>query len=215
MKRTLILALAVLMILSAFAACRKTETPAAPKSDGSSDAASAPKTLGDVFAIESMKNYGYSSIDGKFVFVYEANGSYWRAIVPLTEEQLDAWYAIDIFDENHDEKEQAFLAPIEIARLDNLDGEKLSDEEQKAFVGKTGEELLNAGWTSEGGDPYVPEAYMSYGPFLYAVTFEPDAAYVESDDFDLEAFIRPLKVKSIAYFDLAYSAMDLPEDFVG
>ena len=215
MKRTLILALAVLMILSAFAACRKTETPAAPKSDGSSDAASAPKTLGDIFAIKSVNIAGYQSSGKAVAIVYQVDGSYWRAIVPLTEEQLDAWYAIDIFDENHDEKEQAFLAPIEIARLDNLDGEKLSDEEQKAFVGKTGEELLNAGWTSEGGDPYVPEAYMSYGPFLYTVVFEPGAEYVESDDFELETFIRPLKVKSIAYFDLAYSAMDLPKDFVG
>ena len=55
---------------------------------------------------------------------------------------------------------------------------------------------------------------MSYGPFLYTVTFEPGAEYVESDDFDLEAFIRPLKVKSIAYSDLAYSATDLPEEYL-
>ena len=210
MKRTLILALAVLMMLSVFTACKKAVEGEVPSGETET-----PKTLSDVFALESMTGYGYAAIDGKIVYVYEVNGSFWRAIVPLSEEQLEAWYAMDIFEENHQEKEQTFLAPLEIARLDNLDSEKLSEEEQKAFVGKTGEELLNAGWTYEGGDPAVPESDMAYGPFLYTVVFESGAEYVESDDFELETFIRPLTVKSIAYSGLAYSAMELPEDFIG
>ncbi|MBR4905595.1 MAG: hypothetical protein IKZ44_01955 [Clostridia bacterium] len=208
MKRTLIFALAVLMMLSAFAACKKTSESNTPASD-----ADLPKTLGDIFAIKSVNIAGYQSSGKAVAIVYQVDGSYWRAIAPMTEEQSEAWFAVDLFDENKEEKERAILSPLEIVQLDNLDKEKLSKEDLKAYVGKTGEELLNAGWTSEGGDPTVPESYMSYGPFLYTVTFEPGAEYVESDDFELETFIRPLKVKSITYFDLAYTATDLPEDF--
>lgn len=209
MKRTLIFALTVLMVLSAFAACTKTAESNTPASE-----ADLPKTLGDVFAIKSVNIAGYESSGKAVAVVYQVDGSYWRAIAPMTEEQSEAWFAVDIFDENKEEKERAILSPLEIVQLDNLDKEKLSKGDLKAFIGKTGEELLNAGWTSEGGDPAVPESYMSYGPFLYTVVFEPGAEYVESDDFDLEAFIRPLKVKSIAYSDLAYSATDLPEEYL-
>ena len=209
MKRTLIFALAVLMVLSAFAACTKAAKSNTPASD-----ADAPKTLGDIFAIESVNIYGYQSSGKAIAVVYQVDGSYWRAIAPMTEEQSEAWFAVDFFDENKEEKELAILSPLEIVQLDNLDKEKLSKEDLKAFIGKTGEELLNAGWTSEGGNATVPESYMSYGPFQYTVTFEPGAEYVESDDFELEAFIRPLKVKSITYLDLASNATDLPEEYL-
>ena len=208
MKRTLIFAVVVLMVLSAFTACTKTTESKTPASE-----ADAPKTLGDIFAIESVNIAGYQSSGKAIAIVYQVDGSYWRAIAPMTEEQSEAWFDVDLFGENKEEEERAILSPLEIVQLDNLDKEKLSKEDLKAFVGKTGEELLNAGWTSEGGDPTVPESYMSYGPFLYTVTFEPGAEYVESDDFELETFIRPLKVKSIAYSGLAYTATDLPEDF--
>ena len=210
MKKTLIIALAMLMMLSAFAACTKTAKSNTPASE-----ADLPKTLGDIFAIESVNIAGYQSSGKAVVIVYQVDGSYWRAIAPMTEEQSEAWFAVDVFDENKEEEERAILSPLEIVQLDNLDKEKLSDEDLKAFVGKTGEELMNAGWASEGGDPTVPESYMSYGPFLYTVVFESGAEYVESDDFELETFIRPLKVKSITYSGLAYTATDLPEEYLG
>lgn len=137
MKRTLIFALAVLMMLSAFAACKKTSESNTPASD-----ADLPKTLGDIFAIKSVNIAGYQSSGKAVAIVYQVDGSYWRAIAPMTEEQSEAWFAVDLFDENKEEKERAILSPLEIVQLDNLDKEKLSKEDLKAYVGKTGEELL-------------------------------------------------------------------------
>ncbi len=44
--------------------------------------------------------------------------------------------------------------------------------------------------------------YLEYGPFTYAVTFESDSQYENTDDFDVIETIAPLTVSSAEFLGL-------------
>ena len=133
-------------------------------------------------------------------------------IAELTPEQHDAIVALDIFDEDHDEKEKELVSPLKVTKCENLNEKKLSDDDMAALVGKTGAELLGSGWTSGMGyNLDSMEFYWEYAPFAYTVTFEKQEQLENTDDFDEEAAVASLKVVSVAFDGLGNSVTELPE----
>lgn len=217
MKRVLICALAVLMVLSLFAACEKTDVEPSAKDEPSAeteaefDPASL-KTFGDLLALKDAEFKGSGFSGETFVYLFMMKDTIWRAIAKLPKETLDAYNDIDIFDPDYKEKENEILAPFAIDKLENLSDQILSEDARKALVGKTGEELLNAGWETGSGYNLVDmEFYMVYGPFEYTVRFEAQEKLENSDDFDEIAAISPLKVESVTLSDVSQNALHIEQ----
>ena len=210
MKKVLICVLAVLIAVSLLAACGNKNGPASPSQNGA-DSLSA-KTVGEAFALAGNGARSSASYEGVYVCVLEIDGTYWRLTAELTREQYDALIALDIFDEDHEEKELALISPLAITKCENLSELKLSDGELAALAGKTGAELLNGGWVpGMGYNLDSMEFYWEYGPFEYTVTFEAAGQLENTDDFDVEAAVSDLKVVSVEYCGLGSSCTDLPE----
>lgn len=219
MKRGLTVVLAVLMIMSLFVACKNTEGAPTVSDEKAAETAtelSSLKTFGDLLALEGAEMQGSSSGEKFFVYVFRYKDVYWRALVEMSEETREAYFNIDFFDPDREQKENEILAPLTIYRLDNLNDEILSEDECNAWVGKTGEELLNSGWkTGMGYNLDEATFFLAYKSFEYAVVFEAEGIPEitdESGDFDETAAIRSLKVKSVTYSHVSSNATDIPEN---
>jgi len=163
-----------------------------------------PKTIGDT---EKYESYGYTYDDKLFVEVYEDNGVYYRAEAELPEDVSKALDDLDWSDDDHDQNMKALIDPLPITKLENLSENILSQEEMDKLIGKTGEDLLNDGWTTgfvtETGGSSVN---MEYDLFQYIVTF--DGVIEESEDVYLGDVIIPLVVKAVEYAGISSSASE-------
>ena len=213
MKKGFVCVLSLLIVLTLFAACGKkasndpTPTNNAPASDTLSV-----ETIGEALALKGEGEFQSATLGKAYVVVFEKDGVYWRVIAELTPEQHDEIFALDILDENHDEKEKELVSPLTVTKIENLNEKKLSDDDMTALVGKTGAELLGSGWTTGMGyNLDSMEFYLEYAPFMYTVTFEKQKQLENTDDFDEEAAVASLKVVSVSFSGLGNSATEIPE----
>ena len=99
------------------------------------------------------------------------------------------------------EKLDELLAPIEITKMEDLTEQILTEDERKALVGKTGQELMDAGWYSSGYNLETMEFWMNYGPFLYTVVFDGKVEEADWADFK-EEMIGDMTVRSVEFLML-------------
>ena len=213
MKKSFVSVLSLLIVLCLFASCGKqgSNDPTPTNNIPASDTLSV-KTIGEALALKGEGEFQSATLGKAYVVVFEKDGVYWRVIAELTPEQHDAIFALDILDENHDEKEKELVSPLTVTKIENLNEKKLSDDDMTALVGKTGAELFDSGWTTGMGyDLESMEFYLEYAPFMYTVTFEKQEQLENTDDFDEEAAVASLKVVSVSFSGLGNSATDVPE----
>ena len=212
MKKVFVCVLSLIIALSLFVACGKnTGTDTDPTNAASDEMIF--KTIGDALATEKEEFSEQSATyENVFVYVFEKDGTYWRLVAELSDDEAAALSALDILDEDYAEKEKALISPLAVTKCENLNEQMLSDDDRAALVGKTGAELLSSGWTSGMGyNLDSMEFYWDYGPFEYTVTFEKQEQLENTDDFDEEAAVAQLKVTSVAFSGLGNSCTDLPE----
>ncbi len=208
-KKQLIALLLVLCLCAVMAACGSKTAPEAPAAD-TLDVA----TIGDAMALAAEGTAQNATYENAFVYVFEKDGTYWRLTAALNEEQAAALWELDILDEDYDGKQKELVSPLAVTKCENLNEKKLTDDEMKALVGKTGEDLLNDGWISGMGyNLDTMEFFMEYPPFAYTVVFEAQEKLENTDDFDEEEAIRPLKVISVTFDGLGDSATQLPAEY--
>ena len=213
MKKGFVCVLSLLIVLTLFAACGKkgSNDPTPTNNIPASDTLSV-KTIGEALALKGEGEFQSATLGKAYVVVFEKDGVYWRVIAELTPEQHDAIFALDILDEDHDEKEKELVSPLTVTKIENLNEKKLSDDDMTALVGKTGAELFDSGWTTGMGyNLESMEFYLEYAPFMYTVTFEKQEQLENTDDFDEEAAVASLKVVSVSFAGLGNSVTDLPE----
>ena len=119
-----------------------TETTEQPVADPS-----AWKTLGDVMALnlgENQSGWG----DGKFAMEFEYGGKYWLVKASVPEEALEAYQAVDFFDEERDAKQLAAIGGCAIESVTDLETLAVSREELDQWIGKSGQDMLDAGCPS-------------------------------------------------------------------
>jgi hypothetical protein len=107
----------------------------------------------------------------------------------MTKEQMDAFDEIDFAADDAAEQQDALISTFEITDREKLDDQMLSQEDLDALVGKTGQELLDDGWTpGYGYNLENNEFWLYYGPFCYTVYF--DGEFEEDDEIydDTEYF---------------------------
>ena len=213
MKKSFVIVLSLILVLSLFTACSKQESSdPTPANNGPASDTLPVETVGEALALKGEGEFQSATLGKAYVLVFEKDGVYWRVIAELTKEQHDALFALDILDEDHENKEKEIISPLKVTKCENLNEKKLSDDEMASLVGKTGADLLSDGWTSGMGYNLDDmEFYWEYAPFEYIVTFEKQEELENTDDFDEEAAVASLKVVSVAFTGLGDSATDLPE----
>ena len=187
MKRTLAVLLVILIAAVTLTACG---------SSGKGDSA-APgefKTIGDLIQAENVeeKQSGYSN--NHYVYVYELNGTIYRAVAALTEEASAKLDELDILADDYDAKLAEAISPLVITRVENLSETLPSQEELNKWVGKTGKDLFDAGWMGSGWNLDEMVFWMNYGAFQYDVVMEGEVK--DPDNFGDED-IETLVVKSV------------------
>ncbi len=186
----------ILTLLLSLAACGsgggKGESDTAAPEEGGAGIENI-KTMKDVFAYDSVSN---GSMDNVYAYVFEADGITYRAIAEMPDDVTEAYYALDVSDEKYDEKAKEMLGSLEVTKLENLTEMIPPQEELDKLVGKTGQDLLDDGWTFWSWDLESMEFGMYKGPFAYTVIFE--GTLKNTDDFD-EAEAGALTVNAISY----------------
>lgn len=201
MKKVMAAAMSVLLLAGCGA---KNNAPAnqpaetAQASNASVDVTSF-KTIGDIFAANPDERERGNTEDTYFI-VFDLNGTLYRAYADLTKDVSDQLMALEFDDPKYEEKHRAIASALEIRQLDNLTEMIPSQDELDKLIGKTGQELIDDGWTEGFGYNLADmDVYMNHGPFSYIVRFEKDKDYQNTDDFDIIATIAPLKVISVTY----------------
>ena len=209
MKNTIALLLSLALILG-LTACGGSAAPsasAAPEAENAESASTAQETqapeaaenaefhtMADVFAYDSDN---YASGGDYYIYVFEKDGIIYRATAKFPPDVSEKVAAIDIFDEQYDAKVREAVAPLKIEKLDNLTEMIPPQEELDALVGKTGQDLLDDGWTIWSYQLDIMEFGLHHGPFAFTVVF--DGELEMTDDFDEYAAIAPLTIKSVTY----------------
>ena len=200
MKKVISLMLVLLLAAMLFAGCGKTAGNAdTPAQSGAIDAL---KTMGDVSAL-NCETYQSTYYEDSVVYAFELDGVYYRASAPVSKETSEALWALDTQNEADKQKELEILNTIGIEKLENLSDQILGRQALDALAGKTGQQLLDEGWTTNGS--YMldkMEIWMNYGPFTYSVFFDGHVDEANFETFDVDEDIKPLKVKSAEFLML-------------
>lgn len=158
------------------------------------------KTIGDVLALDTVNQSQYGFTDKYYAYVFEKDGVYYRASADIPSDVSKEIWDIDFEDENREEKINALLNPLPLKAVENLSEQIPPQSELDKYVGKTGQELFDEGWSYNYYNLEDMEAGLDHGPFSYRVKFNYDGEPMENtDDFDFYEAFKDLTVASIAF----------------
>lgn len=209
MKKVISILLAIVLSVTMLAACGNSGSGGGSGS-GSGSASGAESavdeatviesltTLGDAIALESGETQT-AVYDGKAIYAFKLGDTYYRARASISPEDEQAYMDIDYMDDDYEEQQKKILSSLVIDQIDNLSLQMLSQEEFDALVGKTGQDLQDAGWTYSGHDLETMEFWMNYGTFVYTVTFDGEVPEAEYETFDDEEDTKNMVVKSVKF----------------
>ena len=203
MKKTIAFLLCIVMLASivSFAGCGKK-----PKKASTFDLNSL-KTIGDVLALETESEMsGYNEF--QYVNLFQYGGVYYRIYADLPEGAYDQMEAIDFFDEKHDEKIDAILKDIKITLAEDMTKYIPTEEYLAQYVGKTGQELLDDDFWSNGYSLYDQVFFMGHDIYEFNVYFNETVEFDENDmdDFDEEETIKSMTVKKLEFTGFSNNA---------
>ena len=205
MKKVISVILAIVMSVTVLAACGNSGNGSGSGSASGAGSATDEKaviesltTLGDAIALESSETQA-AVYDGKAIYAFKLGDTYYRIRASISPEDEQAYMDIDYMDDDYEEQQKKILSPLVIDQIDDLSLQMLSQEELDALVGKTGQDLQDAGWTYGGHDLETMEFWMDYGPFDYTVVFDGEVTEAEYETFDDEKDTRTMTVKSARF----------------
>ena len=199
MKKIFAFIMVLTLALAVLTACGEEQNDEEQKEEKATIDLDSLKTMGDAFALEA-ENDQFGSDDQHFVYVFEIGGTAYRVIADMTKEVQKEMDKLDASKEDFNDKTKEAAASLEISKRENLTEMIPSQEELDKFAGKTGQDLLDDGWTVSGWDIDENTFTMNKGPFAYTVVI--DSKLKESDDFDGDEEIKKLKIKTIKYSDI-------------
>ncbi|MGI6221099.1 MAG: hypothetical protein ACOYIP_04420 [Coriobacteriales bacterium] len=221
MKKKILGVLVLCAALAAFALCAcssgggSTDAPADEATEAAAEAtgnaAEIPEfaTVGEALALEA-NNSAYSYNEKNFAYAFETeDGLQVRVTADMTDDVYKACEAVSFEDEDRDAKVREILSPLPVKSVEDLTQSIIPQEELDAYVGKTGQDLLDAGFTA--GSYYLlgdnPEFGFENGYHEYAVVF--NEAIPEGEEIDdVDATVGPMTIKSIKCAGISYAASD-------
>lgn len=175
------------------------------------------KTFADIQALEGAEFGEMTTLEKKILIVAFTlqDGTIYRAIADVTEEQDDAIWAVDFFAEDHDEQIAQIIAPVEIKQIDNLSKTVLSQEQMDQLIGKTGAELLEDGWSVNGFYLDEKQFYVAKDFFEYIIVVKDTPEYDPDSDVDSEELFKTQVVESVSFSRLNNAAYDIEQEIFG
>ena len=202
-------ALAVIALVFGLVACSGGSTSGGLSAGGET---SEPATLGDVMSIDAdSTQWAYDS--ETFVYVYEVDGVPTRVSAKLPADVLVDMDAVDVSAEDHNEQIIELVSDLPIDAVEDLSVGILSEEELAAYVGMTGQDLIDAGFEITGWwiDDDVTSYYLVNGLYEYTFTFNETIGEEEVSAMSFNAYdaMLPLTVSGAEYDCLSWNATDL------
>ena len=201
MKKTIITILAALLLLTAFA-CQSADSQQAEEAGTEGW-----KTMADALnATTGSSQYAYDA--EHFVYAFESNETPYRVACDFSVELYEQLDAIDFFDEEREAKIAAILGPLPLTLTEDLSSYQIPQSELDTWIGKTGQDMLDAGFGQAGY--FYDEQYLEYtlekGLFYYTVTFSEPV----SEEQDWDEVIKSMTVKSIKVDGMSGYVTDWP-----
>ena len=153
-------------------------------------------TIGDVQE-SGIDLIGYGYDDKRYACALEIDGIAYRLVADIPAEVSEAIWDMDFEEPDRDQKVQELLAPLEFSQVIDLNEDIPTQEDLDAWIGKTGQDLLDSGWTINGYDLEASQFWMNIGPYQVLVTFSEDLEV--GTVIDEEGLISPLTIESLSY----------------
>ncbi|MBO5564110.1 MAG: hypothetical protein J5935_00650 [Lachnospiraceae bacterium] len=210
MKKTMILMIAAMaFLLTAGCGAATAENTAGSTEQASEESTgeaagldlSAIKTVGDALSIADKDEYTeqQSFTEENFVYAFQKDGVTYRVVADLTKDLSDQLFALE-FDDDYDKNVAQLIGDVPVKTVENLDETILSQEELDQLIGKTGQELFDAGWRSGMFYNYETlEVWLEYGAFAYDIHFDGEVPKERWEEFDVYVDLADKKVKDIRF----------------
>lgn len=136
-------------------------------------------TLGQLLGLPDV-GYGFTGLT--YVYAFEQDGNTYRAICDIPEETTQAIFDLDFDDPEYEKAYRELVSPLPVKAIENLTEGMPTQEEAEQYLGKTGQELMDDGWTVQFYNLEDMQFGMYYGPYSYAITFEGEVKDPENFD---------------------------------
>lgn len=160
------------------------------------------KTVADVLSLDT-NGMDQTAGGGKYYAAFLYGGKYYIVEADLSDELYEQIMALDVFAEDYDAQRLALLGPCEITYAADVSTLALPQEELDAWIGKTGQDLMDAGWEYLGYqyDNHSLCAVLGNGDIQYIVSFSDELAQPEGEkDLDYAgATITGIKLNGVNY----------------
>ncbi|MBR2835398.1 MAG: hypothetical protein IKE43_06805 [Coriobacteriales bacterium] len=167
-------------------------------------------TLGDALSAAS-KVIGVSQLEDSDVIVLKVNESIIRVIAKIDPALSDEFYELSFFDDDFTKKATEIVGDSELVSAEDLTLSALTQDELKKYIGKTGQDLLDAGFVFERYIMYGSEQTMAsydYGFFSYDFMF--DVSVPESATDDDGASLKDAKISDFSFWqNLSNEALEV------
>lgn len=201
-----IAAIICLALIFSFAAC-------------SADKGTADNNTGDVLSLTSISDIVKLATDSnsagwddnKYIYAFTIGEKSYRAVAEINADIGSKIGELDFMDEQYSEKLADLLKDAKLVEIKDISDGMMPQADLDKFVGKTGKDLLEAGF--ESGSSYFInedqiEIKLANGFYEYSVQFAGEVT-PEALDEDFDAAIADLTVKSITYSNISDKVTDL------
>jgi len=206
-------ALALTLLAVPLTACggQAAQSGAASSAAGQSQTASIDvsswKTLGDALAYDNGESNTAGWNEERYITVFNTTGPVVRVVAKMDSGTYEKLSALDASKEDFNEKFLEAVGGLPLESAEDLTDQKVTQDELNAYVGKTGRDLVDGGFTFEsywmyGGDE--TGAVMAKGPLAYNVTF--DVSVPEDKTQDGGASMMGAAITEIVYAGAARDA---------
>ena len=148
--------------------------------------------LGDLLGLPDI---GYSLTGTTYVYAFEQDGNTYRAICDVPEETAQAIFDLDFDDPDYDKKQNELIAPLPVKVIENLTEGMPEQEEAEQYIGRTGQELIDDGWSVQFYNLEEMKFGMNHGVYSYDITFEGNVK--DPENFDENTDMSGLTVMAI------------------
>ena len=202
MKKIIALVLCVVTVVC-LVSCTVSFTPAKQEADLSSI-----NTLGDFFDLD-LEDGSWSYNENYYVVLFENGNNTYRIAAKLSDDIYLELENIDFSEGDVDEQIERILYDVVVYAIEDMTKYIPTEEELNQYVGKTGKELLDDGFSTSG---YMTafgtqKFFMSKGIYDLDVYFNENVD-IDPETFDTEEGIKNLTVKKVEFTGFSSYAGD-------
>ena len=154
--------------------------------------------------------FSYHNRDERVYVTIEEDGRHYQLCGEFTEEQYEAYNALDYMADDYFDQMVACYKELAIVDCVDFTAAILTEEERNALIGKTVGELVDEGFENSGWSMYDDEAYLFMEKMLmdYSVKITlPEGFDIESD-FEFEDLYDAV-VEEVEFEDASFSAIPM------